>query len=456
MAGLPGQRSLGKRGLLLPVRIGEVDPPGLLQTRIHVDLVALGASAASICARYLHVTPHPVHSDKPTSKPLTLQASQDGPAVGGCGTTDERRHRWRRRANWRRAPMRTVSAPSSIGAADHIPRPGMSRAPHMGADAQRRCRPSEAGKAIAIPRCSLASAWVGAEPTAHAAANCSYRHGWGPVTISGRCRCRTFPAGRRLGACEAVRRACEALGQGGLGPAGGLRRQPGRPGCAVGRQRQLPPGAAGRHPGAAAGVHGVHGGGRLDRGPPTGQRHRLALHGQRPAGGHRRAGRGICRLCLSDPAWLAARRDRRGLVRLMDVVPDHPPRIPVPAVSLPHRPTAVAPLAARRLAGRSGGGGSLSAGRPPARAGRRRSGGRQPDRGRRTGGPGGERGRYRPARPAAAVGGGGVRVAGDPVSAVAGRGAPAAQVVHLRGRAGAAGGAGRRPTRRVPTWSSRP
>ena len=137
---------LGKRGLLLPVRIGEVDPPGLLQTRIYVDLVALGASAASICARYNHVTPHPVHSDKPTSKPLTLQASQDGPAVGGYGTTDERRHRWRRRANWRRAPMRTVSAPSSIGAADHIPRPGMSRAPHMGADAQRRCRPSEAGK----------------------------------------------------------------------------------------------------------------------------------------------------------------------------------------------------------------------------------------------------------------------------------------------------------------------
>jgi TIR domain len=30
---------LGKRGLLLPVRVGEIDPPGLLKTRIYVDLV---------------------------------------------------------------------------------------------------------------------------------------------------------------------------------------------------------------------------------------------------------------------------------------------------------------------------------------------------------------------------------------------------------------------------------
>ena len=39
----------GERGLLLPVRIDKVDPPGLLKTRIYVDLVdqdAAGAKAA--------------------------------------------------------------------------------------------------------------------------------------------------------------------------------------------------------------------------------------------------------------------------------------------------------------------------------------------------------------------------------------------------------------------------
>jgi anti-sigma regulatory factor (Ser/Thr protein kinase) len=34
---------LGKLGLLLPVRVGEVDPPGLLKTRIYVDLVGRGS-----------------------------------------------------------------------------------------------------------------------------------------------------------------------------------------------------------------------------------------------------------------------------------------------------------------------------------------------------------------------------------------------------------------------------
>jgi hypothetical protein len=37
---------LGKRGLLLPVRVGEVDPPGLLKTRIYVDLVGRDAASA--------------------------------------------------------------------------------------------------------------------------------------------------------------------------------------------------------------------------------------------------------------------------------------------------------------------------------------------------------------------------------------------------------------------------
>jgi hypothetical protein len=36
----------GERGLLLPVRVGEVEPPGLLTTRIYVDLVGRDASGA--------------------------------------------------------------------------------------------------------------------------------------------------------------------------------------------------------------------------------------------------------------------------------------------------------------------------------------------------------------------------------------------------------------------------
>jgi hypothetical protein len=37
---------LGKLGLLLPVRVGEVDPPGLLKTRIYVDLVGRDPASA--------------------------------------------------------------------------------------------------------------------------------------------------------------------------------------------------------------------------------------------------------------------------------------------------------------------------------------------------------------------------------------------------------------------------
>jgi hypothetical protein len=36
----------GERGLMLPVRIHQVDPPGLLRTRVYVDLVGLGAAGA--------------------------------------------------------------------------------------------------------------------------------------------------------------------------------------------------------------------------------------------------------------------------------------------------------------------------------------------------------------------------------------------------------------------------
>jgi TIR domain len=43
----------GERGLLLPVRVGSVDPPGLLKTRVYVDLVdkdAAGARGALLAA----------------------------------------------------------------------------------------------------------------------------------------------------------------------------------------------------------------------------------------------------------------------------------------------------------------------------------------------------------------------------------------------------------------------
>ena len=36
----------GERGLLLPVRVGDVEPPGLLTTRIYVDLVGRDATSA--------------------------------------------------------------------------------------------------------------------------------------------------------------------------------------------------------------------------------------------------------------------------------------------------------------------------------------------------------------------------------------------------------------------------
>jgi len=36
----------GEQGLLLPVRVGDVEPPGLLRTRIYVDLVGRDANSA--------------------------------------------------------------------------------------------------------------------------------------------------------------------------------------------------------------------------------------------------------------------------------------------------------------------------------------------------------------------------------------------------------------------------
>jgi hypothetical protein len=37
----------GEQGRLLPVRVGPIEPPGLLRTRVYVDLVNAGASACT-------------------------------------------------------------------------------------------------------------------------------------------------------------------------------------------------------------------------------------------------------------------------------------------------------------------------------------------------------------------------------------------------------------------------
>jgi hypothetical protein len=91
--------------------------------------------------------------------------------------------------------------------------------------------------------------------------------------------------------------------------------------------------------------------------------------------------------------------------------PDGRPGGGVHAAAVPHRPAAVAALAAGRLAGRGRDGGDRGPGRPPAhlRAGERPRRG-QPDRGRRRREPGRERRRRRPDLPADAVGGGGVHL----------------------------------------------
>lgn len=46
MAGLLRQGPSGQRGLLVPIRVSDVEPPGLLTTRIYVDLVGRDASSA--------------------------------------------------------------------------------------------------------------------------------------------------------------------------------------------------------------------------------------------------------------------------------------------------------------------------------------------------------------------------------------------------------------------------
>ena len=182
--------------------------------------------------------------------------------------------------------------------------------------------------------------------------------------------------------------------------------------------------------------------GRPDRGQPARQRHRLGLLGHRPAGGDRRPGRGVRRLRGPDPARAPARRGAGRLVRRLGLVPDGRAGAGVHAPAVPRRPAAVASLAAGRLARRGGDGAVRRPRRRPAdhRAGRRPRG-RQPDRGRRGRGPRGQPPQRR-AGPAGRPGRGGV--AGRPVPPLPGRGAPPAQVVHLR----------RRPAARWSCWAT--
>jgi hypothetical protein len=226
--------------------------------------------------------------------------------------------------------------------------------------------------------------------------------------------------------------------------AGHLDGRRGRAGGAVGRQRHLPARRPHRLGAAAAGVRVLRRGGRPDRGPPSRERRRLELRRDRPAGGARGPGRGVRHLRLRLPP---ARRGPGRLVRLLGLVPDHRPGAAVHPAAVPRRPAAVAALVAPGLAGRGDHGGVRRAGRRPAdpRAGRRQGG--QPDRGGLGRQPRAQYGRPGPARPERGAGRGRGGVAGRPVPPLAGRGAPPAQVVHLRLRPPAPGRA-RRPAAR--------
>jgi hypothetical protein len=90
-------------------------------------------------------------------------------------------------------------------------------------------------------------------------------------------------------------------------------------------------------------------------------------------------------------------------------------------LAVPHRSAALAPLASGRLVGRGGDGGIDRADRPPGQPGHdRRPGDRQPYRGRLGGKSRQERGRRGRVWLAAPLARGRIRVAGAPVSAVAG------------------------------------
>jgi hypothetical protein len=77
---------LGKRGLLLPVRVGEVDPPGLLTTRIYVDLVdkdaASGRSALLAAARGARSKPAS-EPEFPGAQPKSGVSASEAPRFPG-------------------------------------------------------------------------------------------------------------------------------------------------------------------------------------------------------------------------------------------------------------------------------------------------------------------------------------------------------------------------------------
>jgi tetratricopeptide (TPR) repeat protein len=77
---------LGKRGLLLPVRVGEVDPPGLLKTRIYVDLVgkdlASGRSALLAAARGARSKPTE-EPEFPGAQPKSGVSASEAPRFPG-------------------------------------------------------------------------------------------------------------------------------------------------------------------------------------------------------------------------------------------------------------------------------------------------------------------------------------------------------------------------------------
>jgi anti-sigma regulatory factor (Ser/Thr protein kinase) len=86
---------LGKLGLLLPVRVGEVDPPGLLKTRIYVDLVGRDAASAraALLAAARGARGKPTHEPEfPGGRRPTADGSEvpsfpgDLPTVEGIGS----------------------------------------------------------------------------------------------------------------------------------------------------------------------------------------------------------------------------------------------------------------------------------------------------------------------------------------------------------------------------------
>jgi tetratricopeptide (TPR) repeat protein len=77
---------LGKRALLLPVRVGEVDPPGLLKTRIYVDLVGkdLASSRSALLAAARGARSKPTKEPEfPGAQPKSGVSASEAPRFPG-------------------------------------------------------------------------------------------------------------------------------------------------------------------------------------------------------------------------------------------------------------------------------------------------------------------------------------------------------------------------------------